>query len=163
MQIRARSLLERWHDRAFELALEELAHVVGLIRRDQLLHPRLVLVFRAHRNQVRVRAMHVFERHARWAEVASLVVLPEPADQECIHGFLQAIKRSGDAEPFVQMAGALLDAYGVRSLVVGCTEFHLLSKAARRRRVAWRTCDPLDEIARRWAAAAPAVGVVEAR
>jgi aspartate racemase len=108
------------------------------------------------------RAMRVFERHARWAEVARLVVLPEAADQERIHAFIQAIKRTGDAEPFVHLAGALLETYGVRSLVVGCTEFHLLSKAARRRAVAWRTCDPLDEIARQWAAATMP-GTVEAR
>jgi hypothetical protein len=47
----------------------------------------------------------------------------------------------------------LLETYGASSLMVGCTEFHLLAKAARAGAVPWRTCDPLDWIARRWQAA----------
>ena len=96
------------------------------------------------------RAMRLFERHPRWAEVESLVAMPRSSDQESVHRLIHAIKQSGDADAHVGAAGALLGKYAVGSLAVACSEFHLLAKAARRRGVAWRTCDPLDWVARAW-------------
>jgi aspartate racemase len=99
------------------------------------------------------RTMQVFERHPRWSEVEHLVVLPRDVDQETIHRFIYKIKRTGDADPHVDPAGSLLDHYGVQSMTVGCTEFHLLAKAARRLAARWHTCDPLETIAQQWARA----------
>jgi aspartate racemase len=99
------------------------------------------------------RAVRVFEQHPRWEDVAHLVLLPEPRDQETIHQFIYAIKRTGRAGRHLRPTGALLEKYGVQSLMAGCTEFHLLTKAARRRAAPWRTCDPLDCIAQAWAQA----------
>lgn len=96
------------------------------------------------------RAMQIFERHPRWPDVERLVVLPEPDDQKAVHDLIHAIKGNGDAGRHLDVAGSLLRKYGVRSLVVGCSEFHLLAKAARSQGVSWSTCDPLDWIARAW-------------
>ncbi len=97
------------------------------------------------------RATNIFERHPRWPEIEPLMIRPRPDDQAAIHSFIYRIKRDGNARRFVRAAGELLDTYGVRSLTVGCTEFHLLAKAARQCGAPWRTCDPLDWIAREWA------------
>jgi aspartate racemase len=98
------------------------------------------------------RRMRLFERHPRWRSVERLVRLPDPADQERIHGWIYDIKRTGDARPHVAAATALLEKYGACGPLVGCTEFHLLTRAARACGLAWRSCDPLDTIARIWAA-----------
>jgi aspartate racemase len=96
------------------------------------------------------RDLGLFDAHPSWPRVASLVVMPDRDDQASIHRMIHELKRTGDAGPHLEPAGLLLAKYGVRSLIAGCTEFHLLAKRARHANMPWRACDPLTRIAIAW-------------
>lgn len=92
----------------------------------------------------------VFERHPRWDQVKSRIILPSESDQSIIHDkIIYEIKRNRPVRELVPLVKTILKRYGVKSFIVGCTELHLLAKqgwpADDRERV--RCIDPLSLIA----------------
>ncbi|AEW95034.1 MULTISPECIES: aspartate/glutamate racemase family protein [Streptomycetaceae] len=96
----------------------------------------------------------IFDRAPGWADVAHRVVLPAPADQERVHRLIYRMKTYGplpdEALPLVE---ELRQAYDCAGVVLGCTEFHLVSDRLTARYGPARTVDALRTVATRFPAA----------
>jgi aspartate racemase len=94
----------------------------------------------------------VFTAHPRWSAVAGDLRDLEPADQEALHDRLYRLKRGEPPEAAIPFIEELESRYGVRGLVFGCTELHLLQRplAARGEATGGRVVDPLMTVARRF-------------
>jgi aspartate racemase len=92
----------------------------------------------------------VFTAHPRWSAVAKDLRDLEPADQEALHDRLYRLKRGEPPEAAIPFVEELESRYGVRGLVFGCTELHLLQRplAARGEATRGRVVDPLMTVAR---------------
>jgi len=74
------------------------------------------------------RRARIFERAPGWPSVANRVVLPSRADQELIHQLIYQLKWKGAAAGALPIIEALRRRYGCAGVIVGCTEFHLVSR-----------------------------------
>ncbi|HEX6472231.1 MAG TPA: aspartate/glutamate racemase family protein [Streptosporangiaceae bacterium] len=100
------------------------------------------------------RAVGLFERHPRWPEVASSVVLPSVARNDDLHAAIMDIKVNRGHGAARRWLAAELARYGTASAVAGCSEIHVLAKEWQgppgHQPLSW--IDPFDAIARATAA-----------
>ena len=97
------------------------------------------------------RQLELFQSHRQWQQTRDFFVLPDTRDQESIHDLIYEIKRGCDVRPMISFLEELLGRYQVNSLIIGCTETHILAKqfaTAQRRINAFSCIDPLVIIAR---------------
>lgn len=92
------------------------------------------------------RRVGVFEQASGWPDVERYVVLPDEDDQEAVHELLYRVKQGDAGEEQLREVTSLLTKYGVRGLIAGCTEMHLLTKQLDNER--YRIADPLMTVAR---------------
>jgi aspartate racemase len=94
------------------------------------------------------RRMRLFEGHDAWPAVRDRILLPSERDQSRIHELIYQVKgrQEDDLLPTVE---ALLEQYGVRSFIAGCTELHLASTRLGATTSSIAFIDPLTVIARR--------------
>lgn len=93
------------------------------------------------------RVARVFPDTPGWAAVADRVVMPGEPDQEEVHRMIYRMKVRG-ADPSVTAAIDLMRArYGCSGVVLGCTEFHLVSHDLVRAYGEDGVVDPLRSIA----------------
>ncbi len=107
------------------------------------------------------RSCGTLEASPRWQAIRNRIVWPDARDQESIHALVYELKRGGGRLDHVHRVWRLLDRYGARYWIAGCTEFHLLTpliKEATGRPPADLCLDPLllaaDRIAQTLACAA---------
>jgi aspartate racemase len=75
------------------------------------------------------RALRLYERHPRWAEVADRVVMPSAEDQEAVHReMIYAVKRGADPDAIARRVDGLLERYGADGFIAGCSEVHVMAK-----------------------------------
>ena len=109
------------------------------------------------------RRLRLFEDHPAWPGVRERIVLPADDDQAAIHQLIYRVKARQD-EDLMPSVERLLEKYGVRSFVAGCTEFHLAAARVWADGAGASFIDPLTLIAhdvaagRSLKAAASAVG-----
>ena len=70
----------------------------------------------------------IFERAPGWPVVSDRVVLPSQADQEFVHHLIYQLKRGRRPAAALSEIDALRCRYDCAGVVVGCTEFHLVSQ-----------------------------------
>jgi aspartate racemase len=96
------------------------------------------------------RKLGIFERHPHWTRLSHRVILPADPDQSGIHELIYRIKAGAEIDPVVRRLETILDRYQTRSIIAGCTEFHILVRELERNRVQdsrWRCIDPLNTLA----------------
>jgi aspartate racemase len=96
------------------------------------------------------RKLGVFERHPDWDRFCHRIILPTSADQNHIHELIYAIKADDAFEPVLRRLETILARYNTRSIIAGCTEFHILVRELERnssRDPRWRYIDPLTTLA----------------
>lgn len=89
------------------------------------------------------RAARVFEDHMLWPTVDSQVVMPSIGDQELIHDALYDLKHWAPPERAAELFLSMANRYGVRGVVAGCTETHLVHEELKTLDPALRVIDPL--------------------
>jgi len=77
------------------------------------------------------RRAQIFERHPRWPGAAPFVVFPSEADQAVFHDMLYRIKTTGDGAAELGRLREIAGTYDAESVVAGCTELHLVTRAHR--------------------------------
>jgi aspartate racemase len=95
------------------------------------------------------RSARIFERHARWPEIETLIRLPSPEEQKAVHEMLYRAKAKPVQEGDLMLLDELRIRYDVDTLIAGCTEMHLVHGVLRRRPDAtpYEIEDPLFRIA----------------
>ena len=76
----------------------------------------------------RTRKARIFERHARWHEVARSIVRPSAEDQEILHALIYRLKRGERDEAGLDWLASLLARYQAAGCIFGCTELHLVHR-----------------------------------
>jgi aspartate racemase len=97
------------------------------------------------------RKLGVFEQRSKWARIGDRVILPSSADQNQIHKLIYAIKAGEAMGPSLNRLKTILDGYETRSIIAGCTEFHILVRYLKRSRTRdpqFHIIDPLTTAAR---------------
>ncbi|MER6031535.1 amino acid racemase [Streptomyces sp. NPDC001851] len=103
------------------------------------------------------RQARVFEQAPGWDAVADRVVRPGRDDQALVHRLIYRMKHEGPLpDEVLPPVDRLLRRYGCSGVVLGCTEFHLVSRELTARYGPDRTVDALRTLALRLAAG-PAV------
>jgi aspartate racemase len=74
------------------------------------------------------RAAGVLQSHPRWAEVRDRIVWPDGDDQESVHELIYTLKRGHCGPEDLQHVCSLMERYGVKTYIAGCTELHLLTR-----------------------------------
>ncbi|MGP3998632.1 aspartate/glutamate racemase family protein [Streptomyces sp. 8N706] len=102
------------------------------------------------------RRARIFEEAPGWDAVAHRVVRPDEDDQALVHRLIYRMKRHGPlpGETLPQVE-RMRQAYGCSGLVLGCTEFHLVSRELTARYGEDRTVDALRTLAVRFSAGLP--------
>jgi aspartate racemase len=72
------------------------------------------------------RAARIFENHERWSLVSDRVTFLDEQDQERLHAWIYRLKAGEPGEACLEWVLTLPDRYGVKGLIFGCTELHLL-------------------------------------
>ncbi|WP_327688682.1 aspartate/glutamate racemase family protein [Streptomyces tubercidicus] len=102
------------------------------------------------------RRARIFESQPGWDAVAPRVVRPDEDDQARVHHLIYRMKRHGplphEALPEVARLMRRHDCTGV---ILGCTEFHLVSRELTKRYGPARTVDALRTLAVRFSAGLP--------
>ncbi|HEX4603314.1 MAG TPA: amino acid racemase [Candidatus Angelobacter sp.] len=75
------------------------------------------------------RKLELFEQHPLWTRARPLVVMPGDDDQKSIHQMLYEIKSRQEIMRYVPFLEDLMNKYGARAYIAGCTEMHLVAKA----------------------------------
>lgn len=88
------------------------------------------------------RRMQLFEGHPQWSAVRDRIVLPSDEDQAAIHELIYRVK-SRQEKDLVAKVTTLLQQYGVRSFVAGCTELHLAASQLQASGAGFGFIDPL--------------------
>lgn len=97
----------------------------------------------------------LYESSAHWPRASLSVVRPGPADQARAHAAIYELKRSAPEPRHLALVDELVERSQADCILAGCTEFHLLGRAARHRAGHWRfAIDPLVLLAERMAAEA---------
>lgn len=94
------------------------------------------------------RRARLFERDPRWERVRDGVALPSPADQDLVHRMVYRMKREGAVPEVAPMVERLRERYGCTGVILGCTEFHLVSAGLRFAYGEAGVVDPLLAVAR---------------
>ena len=96
------------------------------------------------------RELRLFENHPRWQAASDFIVLPDESDQEIIHrDLIYPMKTTVAASNGAPLLKSLLRKYRVDSFIVGCSEVHILAKAAFPANANGSNCiDPLAILAR---------------
>jgi aspartate racemase len=95
------------------------------------------------------RRMEIFQNHAAWQEAASLIVLPDEADQAKIHSMIYEAKLNQRNVRHLYLVADLMRKYRVDSFIAGCTEIHMIARQKARatgRHQAEFCVDPLLEV-----------------
>ncbi|KST70377.1 aspartate/glutamate racemase family protein [Mastigocoleus testarum] len=74
------------------------------------------------------RQMKIFQNHHLWPFAKDYILFPDLDGQDIIHQMIYNIKIKGDISKTISHLELLLYQYEVNSLIVGCTEIHLLNK-----------------------------------
>jgi aspartate racemase len=90
--------------------------------------------------------MGLFERHQRWERTAARIIMPDAADQQAIHAMIYEMKQQADSPRHEDLLDELLNRYGVRSWIAGCTEMHILARRCALRRDAGRAASCIDPL-----------------
>ena len=77
---------------------------------------------------VGTRQANIFQAHDRWDLAAQYIVFPSGDDQDQIHKLIYQLKSSGSSDSAIACLDAILRRYEIDGFIVGCTEFHLLTK-----------------------------------
>jgi aspartate racemase len=94
------------------------------------------------------REARIFERHARWHEIARSIVRPSAEDQEILHELIYRLKRGERDEAGLDWLAGLLAGYQTAGCIFGCTELHLVHRGMAARLGAEKILDPLMLAAR---------------
>ncbi len=95
----------------------------------------------------------IFENAPGWDALAHRVVRPTADDQGAVHELIYRMKHEGPLpRAALSLVGRLLPQYACTGVVLGCTEFHLVSGALAARYGQGRVIDPLRTLAARFAA-----------
>lgn len=70
----------------------------------------------------------IFQSAPQWPRVADRVVLPSADDQRLVHRLVYRMKRDGAVPEVVPAVAELMARYDCAGVVLGCTEFHLVSR-----------------------------------
>ncbi|HEX3781999.1 MAG TPA: aspartate/glutamate racemase family protein [Pseudonocardiaceae bacterium] len=70
----------------------------------------------------------IFQSSPAWPHVADRVLFPSPDDQELVHRLVYRMKRAGALPEVVPSVAAMMARYDCTGVVLGCTEFHLVSR-----------------------------------
>ncbi|MGW1893054.1 aspartate/glutamate racemase family protein [Streptomyces sp. NPDC002004] len=101
------------------------------------------------------RRTRIFESQPGWEGVARRVVWPDEADQARVHRLIYRMKTEGPLpREALGEVERLRERYDCAGVVLGCTEFHLVSAELTARYGADRTVDALRTLAGRLAAGA---------
>ncbi|MFC4531117.1 aspartate/glutamate racemase family protein [Sphaerisporangium dianthi] len=73
------------------------------------------------------RRARVFQSSPLWDRVAARVALPGEPDQELVHRMVYRMKRHGALGDVAPAVDRLRARYGCSGVILGCTEFHLVS------------------------------------
>ena len=94
---------------------------------------------------------NVFRSTADALKARDFIVEPDEKDRAVIHCLIyEHLKPGRDVAPVYAAVKGLLDKYGLKSFIAGCTEFHLLSRHIHENAVSGISfVDPLFLIARR--------------
>jgi aspartate racemase len=93
------------------------------------------------------RMLGLFEDDLRWEQVANRIIMPDLNDQRAIHSMIYEIKQHMDSPQHQELLDQLLDRYGVRSWIAGCTEMHILAKRSASRLDVGRRAACIDPLA----------------
>ena len=74
------------------------------------------------------RKVGIFQQHPKWRLAAPYILFPRDDDQGRIHTLIYQIKQGKRYERAIPELDALLERYGTRCFIAGCTELHLLTK-----------------------------------
>lgn len=73
--------------------------------------------------------MGLFQNHSQWERLQEYIVVPDDADQDCIHReIIYRVKRNHEVGQLRPLLESMLEKYRVDSFIVGCSEIHLLAK-----------------------------------
>lgn len=98
------------------------------------------------------RKLGLFQQHPEWLEVTERICFPTDIEQEALHEAIYSVKRDHVLDPLLEVLINICCAHGVKNLISGCTELHLLSAlhaGANQLNEAINIIDPLETIARR--------------
>lgn len=70
----------------------------------------------------------VFQQHNQWSLAEKYVVFPDSDDQNVIQSLIYQIKQNCSQDSIVASLKVLIQKYQVNSLILGCTELHLVTK-----------------------------------
>jgi aspartate racemase len=75
------------------------------------------------------RKLELFEQHPLWPSARDLTILPDDEDQKAIHQMLYEVKSRQEVLAYVPFVEDMMNKYGARTYIAGCTEMHLVAKA----------------------------------
>ncbi len=93
----------------------------------------------------------IFQQHPEWSLVEQYIKFPDDEDQNVLHQFIYQIKQNCNLAPIAFYLEKLLFKYQVDSLIIGCTELHLVTKYLARSEFKGRqfaVVDPLITLAK---------------
>jgi aspartate racemase len=76
------------------------------------------------------RAMQLFESHELWRKASRNIVMPSSIDQQAVHKLIYRIKGKYEDRNEIEFLWTLADRYHAEVLIAGCTELHILARAA---------------------------------
>jgi len=74
-----------------------------------------------------VRESKLFEKHSKFRLAKKYLIFPDNDDQETIHKLVYKIKSNSGFKEIIDTFYSLLNKYSAESLIMGCTEFHLIT------------------------------------
>jgi aspartate racemase len=77
------------------------------------------------------RAARIFESHPAWPGLASSIILPSGEEQEELHRWIYELKSGGDPAAGLDWLARIEKRHQTAETIFGCTELHLLHRAAR--------------------------------
>lgn len=72
----------------------------------------------------------LFQQNPRWSGVHERIVLPTEEEQDHVHHAIYTLKREHTCEPLIQALHEVAGRHRADSIIAGCTELHLLSRAS---------------------------------
>lgn len=97
------------------------------------------------------RGAGIFQQHTQWSLVENYITFPDKYDQNMIHSLIYEIKKNCSKAPVAHYLETLISKYQVDSLIMGCTELHLVTKylmTSEHSGHQYATIDPLITIAK---------------
>ena len=75
------------------------------------------------------RRLGLFQQHPAWGGAQHRICLPTDDEQQKLHEAIYVLKRDQKPGQLIKVLLSICHAHGVDTLIAGCTELHLLSKA----------------------------------